>query len=146
MVSTEMWPGMPIHSNVHVIRSGRTISRYSPRNSCSSPTARWTIRHVPPGRKSTSQSATSYLRGPHHFVRCSHAVWASNTRSRGASNLRVITISRSDGVVTVSCLLPLPAIALLLSSVLELLQVLVQPVVALLPEPAVLVRPVHDLL
>src|SRR6266508_4128900 len=68
---------------------------------------------------------------------CSHEVCASNTRSRGASKIRVMTISRSDGVVTVSLLLPLPPIALLLSSTLELLQVLVQPVVALLPEPAV---------
>jgi L-fucose mutarotase/ribose pyranase (RbsD/FucU family) len=45
-----------------------------------------------------------------------------------------MTISRSDGVVTSSALLPLPPIALLLSSSLELLQVLVQPVVALFQE------------
>src|SRR5437773_4270371 len=68
---------------------------------------------------------------------CSHEVWASNTRSRGASNIRVVTISRSVGVVTVS-LLP---IALLLSSSLELLQVLVQPVIALLPKLAVPLDP-----
>src|ERR671919_866261 len=102
------------------------------------------MRHFPPGRKSSSQLATSYFLGPHHLDRCSHEVCASNTRSRGASKTRVMTISRSDGVATVS-LLPLPPIALLLSSVLELLQVLVQPVVALLPEAAVPFGPVRDL-
>src|SRR6266545_2953197 len=112
-VSTEMCPGMPSHSNVHTMRSGRTISRNSPRNPGISPSGpRCTIRHAPPGRKSISQ----------------------------------LTISWSDGVVTVSALLALPPIALLLSSTLELVQVLVQPVVALLPEAAVPLGPVGDLL
>src|SRR6266542_1533082 len=74
---------------------------------------------------------------------CSHELCASNTRSRGASNTRVVTISRSDGVVTVSTLLPLP-IAFLPSSALELVQVLVQPVVALLPELPVSFGPLGD--
>src|SRR2546428_926514 len=77
---------------------------------------------------------------------CSHEACASNTRSRGASNTRVMTISRSDGVVTVSWLLPLPPIALLLCSPLEVLQVLVQPVVALLPEVPVPLGPLGNLL
>src|SRR5712691_6401489 len=76
---------------------------------------------------------------------CSHEMCASNTRSRGASKIRVVTISRSDGVVTVSWLL-FPPIALLLSSSLELVQVLVQPVVALLPELAVALDPLVGLL
>src|SRR6266498_1002478 len=116
------------------MRSGRTISRNSPRNPCSAPSApRCTIRHAPPGRKSISQLAISYLLGPHHCDMCSQEVCASNTRSRGASKTRVMTISQSDGVVTVSWLLPLPLIALLLSSTLELVQVLVQPAVRLSP-------------
>src|SRR5205823_3845629 len=66
-VWTETWPGIPSHSNVHVMRSGRTISRYSPRNGNSKPSEpRCTMRQAPPGRKSTSQLAISYLRGPHH--------------------------------------------------------------------------------
>src|SRR6266571_817677 len=77
---------------------------------------------------------------------CSHEACASNTRSRGASKTRVMTISRSDGVVTVIWLLPLAPIALLLSSSLDLLQVLVQPVVALLPEAAVRLGPLGYLL
>src|SRR3989442_10456780 len=137
-VSTETWPGMPSHSNVHTMRSGLTISRNSPRNAGISPSGpRCTIRHAPPGRKSISQLTTSYFLGPHQCDMCSQEVCASNTRSRGASKTRVMTISRSDGVVTVSWLLPLAPIAILLSSVLELLQVLVQPVVALLPQTAV---------
>src|SRR5207244_13229876 len=58
---------------------------------------------------------------------------------------RVMTICRSDGVVTVSWLLPLVPIAPLLSSALELLQVLAKPVVALFPEPAVPLGPRGDL-
>src|SRR6266508_5203216 len=54
-----------------------------------------------------------------------------------------MTISRSDGVVTLSSL-PLPSIALLLSSCLELVQVLVQPLVALLPELPVRLGPLRD--
>src|SRR6266516_2968804 len=76
---------------------------------------------------------------------CSHEVCASNTRSRGASKTRVMTISRSEGVVTVSLLLPLSPIALPLSSTLELLQVPVQPVVALFPEPAIPLDPLRDI-
>src|SRR5437899_12702224 len=144
---TETWPGTPSHSNVHTMRSGRTISRNSPRNPGISPSGpRCTIRHAPPGRKSISQLTVSYFLGPHQRDMCSHEVCASNTRSRGASKTRVMTISRSDGVVTVSWLLPLPPIALLLSSTLELVQVLVQSVVALLPEAAVPPGPLGDLL
>src|SRR5438445_4502025 len=137
---------MPSHSNVHTIRSGRTISRNSPRNPGMSPSGpRCTIRHAPPGRKSSSQLTNSYFLGPHQCAMCSHELCASNTRSRGASYPRVETISLSDGVVTVS-LLALAPIALLLSSVLELLQVLVQPVVALLPDPPIPLGPFAHLL
>src|SRR5438132_444027 len=93
-------------------------------------------------------SATSYFLGPHQFDMCSHELCASNTRSRGALNDRVNAISLSFGVVTVSAPLPLPLapIPLLLSSGLELVQVLLEPVVALFPEPAVFLYPVGDLL
>src|SRR5213593_2793429 len=57
-----------------------------------------------------------------------------------------MTISRSEGVVTISWLLPLPPMAFPLSSALQLIQVLVQPVVALLPETPVPLRPLGDLL
>src|SRR6266542_4848437 len=76
---------------------------------------------------------------------CSHELCASNTRSRGASRTMIITISRSDGVVTVSSLLPLSPIALLLSSSLDLVQVLVESVVTLLPEAPISLGPLGDL-
>src|SRR6266702_1651082 len=140
-VWTEMCPAMGSNSKVHLMVSGRAISRNSPRNPRSTPSEpRCTIRHFPPGRKSISQLAVSNRRGPHQRDMCSHEVCASNTSSRGASNTRVMTNSRSPWVVTVS-LLPLAGIAFLLSSSLELLQVLVQPVVALLPEFAVPLDP-----
>src|SRR5438445_2464520 len=77
---------------------------------------------------------------------CSHELCASNTRSRGASKTRVMTISRSDGVVTVSWLLPLPPITFSFPRPFELVQVLVQPVAALLPEPTVPLGPIRRLL
>src|SRR5207253_101749 len=67
------------------------------------------------------------------------------TRWLGASKSRVVTISLSDGVVTFN-LLPFPPIAFLLSLSLEFVQVLVQPVVALLPEAPVPAHPLVDLL
>src|ERR671915_914545 len=77
---------------------------------------------------------------------CSHELCASNTSSRGASKTRVMTISRSEGVVTSSVFLPRAPIAPLLCSSLEFLQVLVQPVVALFPETPVWLGPLGDLL
>lgn len=46
--------------------------------------------------------------GPRQIYRatCSALVHASNTTARGASNTRVITISRGDGVVTCACAVP----------------------------------------
>src|SRR5262245_1300441 len=84
---------------------------------------------------------------------CSHELWASNTSSRGASKTRVMTIFR-PGVSIVCLYLPFPPIALLLSvawplawsASLELVQVLVQSVVALVPEATVSVGPLGDLL
>src|SRR5919106_5045321 len=142
-VSTDTWPGMPSNSNVHTMRSGGTISLNSPWNPYSSPSGpRCTIRHLPPGRKSYSALMTSYFLGPHQCFMCSPELCASNTRSRGASKTRVIWISVSEGVVTVS--LPLSPIVLLLSSALEVLQVLVQALVSLLPEAAVPFGPLGD--
>src|SRR3954470_53898 len=74
---------------------------------------------------------------------CSHELCASNTRSRGASNCLVITVSRSPRVSTfnsrsaavISPLLPL-----------HVLEISVELVVALFPELPVGLRPVGDVL
>src|SRR4249920_1341497 len=141
---------MPSNPNVHTNRSGRTISRYSPKNTGVSRSGpRCAILQAPPGRKSISHFTTSWFLGPHQCDMCSHELCASNTSSRGASKTRVMTIFRS-GVASVCLYLPSSPIALLLSlawtSSLELVQVLVQSVVALLPEAAVPVGPLGDLL
>src|SRR5688572_20307092 len=57
---------------------------------------------------------------------------ASHTRSRGASNERVATTSRSDGMV--NTVLPLLFAAMAPSLFLQCLQVLVEPVEARIPE------------
>ena len=101
MVSTLMLPGAPSNSKVQTIFSGGTISRNSPRKAYSFPSASaLTKRYLPPGRRSISQTGIVWPLGPHHSFMCSGLVIASNTSSRGASNVRVMTISVSEGVVT----------------------------------------------
>src|SRR5262249_25681602 len=76
--------------------------------------------------------------GPHHDEICAGSVQAWNTNSRGASNTRVITISAA---------LPAALLAdILLLLLFEILQILVQPVEALLPPPPVMIHPLGDFL
>src|SRR5262245_56888350 len=91
---------------------------------------------MPPGRTSIECVVVVKPRGPHHRPTCSGSVQASKTSAGGAANTRVKTSSRSDSrcVVTVLLLLLHPA------------QVLIEPVEALLPEPAVVLHPAGDLL
>src|SRR6266702_6722124 len=82
-------------------RSGGARSRYTPRIPMVLPSGpRSTKRKPPPTLKSTSQTASDHPRGPNHCFRSSGLENASKTRWRGASKTRVITISRSVGVVT----------------------------------------------
>src|SRR6185436_7260810 len=53
-------------------------------------------RQAPPGRRSNSWKVLVKPAGPHHRARRSGSLNASNTRSRGASMTRVVTISRSE--------------------------------------------------
>src|SRR6185312_7886425 len=61
---------------------------------------RSTKRNPPPTFRSTSQTTSDQPRGPNQRLRNSGLLNASNIRRRGASKTRVITISRSVGVVT----------------------------------------------
>src|SRR5438105_12637280 len=79
--------------------------------------------------------------GPHHCIRRSRSVQALNTMSRGASNTRVMTNSRSAAAATA---LLFPATLLLLR--LKFPQVIVQAIEAFVPESAVAVDPVGDVL
>src|SRR5260370_5069827 len=88
---------------VNTSRRGGAISRYMPVKGCLSPSGPWcTKRNVPLGRRSISQTASGLPLGSHHCATCSAFVQASKTTVRGASNARVMTISRSDGVVTLA--------------------------------------------
>src|SRR5260221_10806262 len=82
---------------------------------------------------------------------------ASNTRCRGASNIRVMAISRSDGVVIFSVLSTLASTLLLLLRLLlgsgfgfhgligfQLLQIVVEAIEVLIPEPAETSQPAID--
>src|SRR5437588_7048328 len=52
------------------------------------------MRILPPGRGSTSAFGLVQPCGPHHVARCFAAVHMLNTSARGASNVRVMVISR----------------------------------------------------
>src|SRR6476619_2587084 len=126
------------------MRSGGVISLYIPLMPISSPSGPLrTYRHEPPGRRSISHTGTDQPRGPNQCGTCAGLVNASNTSCRGASNSRVISISRSDGVVKVVSPIVLVVIVVLLR--LQTVQVLVQPLVALVPEAAVALRPLRHL-
>src|SRR5688500_2731803 len=101
---------------------------------------------MPPGRASIRQNGRVAPCGPHHRAKCSASVHARNTASRGAAKVRVITSwppSQRTAPGTVPGLLAAVVIALLLP--LKLAEVLVQPVEALLPVPAVALHPVVHL-
>src|SRR5205809_6972106 len=64
-----------------------------------------TMRYVPPGRTSISQTGTVKVCGPHHSDICFGSVHALNTSVRGALMMRVKTISffaRSTSILVVA--------------------------------------------
>src|SRR5580693_3759596 len=126
-----------------------------PVNDCPSPPsgARWIQRKAPCGRRSISQTASGTPLGSHQCATCAAFVQASNTTARGASKMRVITISRSVGVAIFTVpmfftgdlslsLLAFPCFLLLL----HLVQVVVQTGKFLLPEAAKGIKPLSDIL
>src|SRR5688572_16041277 len=100
-----------------------------------------TNRQTPPGRTSISWVVVVKPRGPHQCVTWLGSVHVSNTSSRGASKSRVTTSSRS-AVGPAGSLLA----AMLLSLSLQVVQVITQAVEALVPEAAVGLHPVRDVL
>src|SRR2546426_2328310 len=97
-------------------------------------------RKAPPGRTSIAQDGVVNPCGPHQRTRRSGSVQALKTRERGASNTRVMTSSRSAGVVAL-----LPA-AMSPPFRLQLAQIALQAIEALLPETAIVLQPVGGLL
>src|SRR5258708_34974385 len=100
-----------------------------------------TMRQAPPGRTSISQTGFVKPCGPHHCAICFGSVHAFHTRSRGASKTRVMTNSRSGGGVV-----GLFFSVMFLLLVLQLVQIIVQAFEALIPETAIVLHPVRDLL
>src|ERR1051325_1610369 len=92
-------------------------------------------RQTPPGRTSISWIVFVKPFGPHHCATCFGSVHTAHTSSRGASSNRSPTISRS--AVDDSFL---PAMFLLLA--LQLVQIIFQPIEALVPHPAIISEPV----
>src|ERR1039458_575923 len=95
-------------------------------------------RNVPPGRMSMSQNVVVNPCGPHQRATCSGSVHALNTRARGASMTRVTRSSRSvvsaAMLVAATTFLPLP---------LQILQITLEAIEALLPEAAVMLQPIR---
>jgi hypothetical protein len=96
---------------------------------------------TPPGRRSFLQKGAVKPFGPRQRIRRSPSVQALNTTLGGASKRRVMTSTGSAGIATA---LFLTAMLLLLA--LQLVQVFVQAIDALLPATPVFVLPVSDVL
>src|ERR1700688_779031 len=99
-----------------------------------------TKRQTPPARKSCELVVVVKPFGPHHCARCFGSVKAENPRSRGASSTRVPTMQSGS----LRSMLFLSATFLLLG--LQRLQIIVETIEPLLPEPAIFVEPVVRLL
>src|SRR6516162_11781532 len=124
---------------------------------CCSPSGeRMPKRNRPPGRASAFQDSTSKPFGPHQRARCAASVQTLKTRLRGASYSRSRTSTRPAGTPAAAPSAASPLAASLLSVMrlavmcwllgLQLAQVVAQAVEALLPEAAVVLDPVGDLL
>src|SRR5580658_1261537 len=104
------------------------------------------MRQAPPTRASTSQTGFVKPFGPHHRASCFPSVQALKTVARGASKIRVITISCS-----LSCRPPLAPLPALLASMLLLLffqfgQIVIETIEAFSPKHSVVLHPVRNVL
>src|ERR1700752_1771032 len=122
-----------------------------------------TNRQWPPGRKSKLDVVVVKPNGPHHCARCFGSVQAEKTSARGASNSRVPTIARglrSRSMRLVAAAFSFPCVWLLIATLLntllvavfgtvfplQLLQIGIQAIEALVEETPVMVEPVVDVL
>src|SRR5688572_72315 len=96
---------------------------------------------APPGRTSISQATRVKPFGPHQRARCSGCVQALNTRVRGASKTRLMTSSNAGERAAA-----LVVAAILVPRRLQLAQIALQPIEALLPEAAIVLQPLGRIL
>src|SRR5690625_3260144 len=137
-------PGIPSNSKVCTKRSGARTSWKTPWNPYSAPSGLLsTNRQRPPGRASATSIRVSVSSRPHQRAMESGSVMAAKTASRGASNVRVMTMSWRPGSATTFKWL---MVLFSLGAVLEPEQFLVQAGEAALPLLPVTADPVGDLL
>src|SRR5260370_32392257 len=113
-----------------------------------------TIRNAPPGRTSISHTGLVKPCGPHQCAKWAGSVHILNTSSRGASMTRLRMSSRSAAAVAACAIWIVPRVVASAGSLvgsrffrgLDFLQVVVQPVEALFPEPAVMLHPIRGIL
>jgi hypothetical protein len=99
---------------------GGSNSVYVPHSGYSAPSGPCiTIENAPPCLASASARATPKPSGAYHFIRCSPSVQALNTRSAGASIIRVNVTSAVTSVIVL--LLPLQRAQVLVEAVEPLL-------------------------
>src|ERR1700690_2335785 len=107
-----------------------------------------TKRQTPPGRISKLDVVVVKPFGPHHCARCLGSVNAEKTSSRGASNSRMPMIDR--GSLERSRLFVAPTRRILFRLLggvgLKSLQVVVEPIEALVVKSAVVRQPIVDVL
>src|SRR5215831_12344612 len=153
-VSIDTWPGAPSYSKVRTVPSGDGSPWKTPWKPCSWPSSLCTKRHLPPSRTSFSLTVMVYWRGPSHCCSSSGSVYARYTRSRGASNSQVMMICGMPGSAVI-CVLAIvvssrrgrPTAAAVVCRFplrcrkLQCREQLVEPLVALVPEPLVARQP-----
>src|SRR5579883_2957618 len=105
-----------------------------------------TKRQTPPGRKSKLDVVVVNPFGPHHCAKCRASVHTENTSSRGASNSRMPMMERGSLSRSRLFLAAMFRILCLRGFGLELLQVGVQAIEALVEKAAVKSEPLVDLL
>src|SRR5580692_7274131 len=104
---------------------------------------RWLYRKVPPGRRSSFWMREVKPFGPHQCSRRSGSVSAFHTSSRGALKTRVTISARSVDSAAVLLLASILVLLLFRVTLLQLAQIVLEPVERFLPETAIVFEPVR---
>src|SRR5580658_5668038 len=103
-------------------------------------------RNFPPGLMSMSQNVVVKPCGPHQRATCSGSIHALNTRRRGASMTRVTTSCRSVASAAAVSVATSMAAPTLFPLPLQILQIGLETIEALLPEGAIMLQPIRGVL
>src|ERR1700692_2550954 len=105
-----------------------------------------TKRQMPPGRMSKLCVVVGKPFGPHHCARCLGSVHTEKTSARGASNSRMPMIDRGSDSRSSLFFAAIGRVLLLGSGIFDLqrLQVVVEPIEALVEKTPVMAEPIVD--